>query len=441
MPRGLTLAGQKHPDNPILAEEPPEIDVTGFRDPFVAAWPALDRARDSEPSLYGLVSGGIRSQGPRTFLYAISPTNMKQWDYLYPLVVDIPSNCRPGARWGGDLGVNWECTNFLTLGGPDGMTKDLVIAGSEGGIEPSHMSKYHKSHPKAPRRSTSFTNWFFGDLVPVNGDMRLDIGASGLIDWGIFYAANSFKAADGRTLVWGWIKEEDLDDVTLEKRGWTGCLGILREVYLHVMENTTGGLQSDLKSIGSIVIQTLENGGQVITLGIRPFAEIEILRQTASLSWSSETLESTTRLCLASTPITCETKMRIKIEETTRSVSLAVRHNEDQTTRTIIRFDCEAEEITVDRLRSTAREDINTAPDVGAFTLFRRQDPGADASSIEPLELDVFIDHDVLEVFANGRFALATRVYTDPKFTGISISSDGPATVEQLDIWPLAVPR
>lgn len=129
--------------------------------------------------------------------------------------------------------------------------------------------------------------------------------------------------------------------------------------------------------------------------------------------------------------------MKISIQDDTRSVSLAVRHNEDRTTSTVITFDCETEEIHVDRSCSTNRDDINTAPEVGAFTLYRRQDLAAGASSIEPLEMDIFLDHDVLEVFANGRFALATRIYTDPRATGISISSVGPVMVEQLDIWPL----
>lgn len=439
-PSGLTWAGQKHSDNPILAEEPSDIHVTGWRDPFVASWPALDRARNTEASLYGLISGGVHSDGPKTFLYAINPTDLTRWTYLYPLVVDIPSNHRPSGRWGGDLGVNWECTNFISLTAQDGTTKEIVFAGVEGGAEQKEVTQYHKTHPAVPRRSTSYACWFFGDLINVKDDIRLDIGASGLLDWGLFYAANHFQAADGRKLLWGWIKEEDLDDATLERRGWTGCLGILRELYLQVIDNVTGGLTSSLDSIGSIDIVTSSPGSRVTTLGIRPFAEVERLRRPVSLSWTAATIESTTRLCLAAAPLACEVKTKIKIEEGTRSVSLTVRHDQDQTIRTVITFDCEAERITVDRCQSTTRDDINTAPDVGAFTLFRRHDP-ATGSSIEPLELDIFLDHDVLEVFANGRFALATRVYTEPSSTGISLSSVGPVSVENLDIWGLEAKR
>jgi beta-fructofuranosidase len=432
------LAGSKHPDNPILAEEPPNIHVTGFRDPFLAPWPALDRARGcTAPSLYGLISGGVHSDGPKTFLYEIAPTDLTRWTYLYPLAIDVPSNHRPGGRWGGDFGVNWECTNFVTLEGPDGIKREIVIAGSEGGLEQAQVTNYHESHPNAPHRSPSYANWFFGDLVPVEGDMRLNIGASGVLDWGLFYAANHFRAADGRKLLWGWIKEEDLDDRTLASRGWTGCLGIVRELYLQVTEGVTGGLRSNLDNIGSVDCKASGSGSQVTTLGIRPFAEIEQLRQPTALSWTSEIIDSTTRLCLASTSLTCETKIKINVEEDTRSVSLMVRHDSVRSTFTTITFDCVLEQLVVDRSHSTTREDINTAPDVGAFTLFRRVDSVTGSSEIEPLELDVFLDHDMLEVFANGRFALATRVYTDATSTGISIACDGPMTIEQLDIWPL----
>ncbi|KFA68477.1 hypothetical protein S40285_08306 [Stachybotrys chlorohalonatus IBT 40285] len=46
--------------NPVLPEEPANLDVTGFRDPYVAAWPGLDEALEAEghPALYGVVSGG-----------------------------------------------------------------------------------------------------------------------------------------------------------------------------------------------------------------------------------------------------------------------------------------------------------------------------------------------------------------------------------------------
>ena len=440
-PSALILAGQKHPDNPILAEEPPNLSVTGFRDPFVAPWPALDRARDSKPSLYGLISGGVHLDGPKTFLYAIAPNDLTKWTYLYPLAIDIPSNHQPAGRWGGDFGTNWECTNFLSLEGPNGSTREVVIAGSEGGKEQTQITKYHESHPNVPRRSPSYSNWFIGSLHSVKGDMRLDIGTSGLLDWGVFYAANHFQAADGRKLMWGWIKEEDLDDATLERRGWTGCLGIVREVYLQTYENVVGGLRSSLDEIGSIDAKASEVGSEITTLGIRPFAEIEQLRQSALVSWESETIDSATRLCITSTPLACEIKTKISIHEDTRSVSLTVRHDKDRTTRTVITFDCETEEIHVDRSRSTSRDDINTAQEWGSLTLFRLHDTITGSSKIELLELDVFLDHDVLEVFANGRFALATRVYTDPAGTGISIFSDGPMTIESLDIWPLETVR
>lgn len=410
------------------------MHVTGFRDPFIAPWPALDRMRDSPPTLYGLISGGIHSQGPKTFLYAISPNDLKTWEYLYPLVVDVPSNHRPGGRWGGDIGVNWECTNFLTLQSRDGTERTMVIAGAEGGIEQSQVTEYHKSNPDAPRRNPSYANWFFGELTKIDNDVRFSIGASGLLDWGLFYAANHFQAADGRKLLWGWIKEEDLTDESLAQRGWTGCLGVVRELYPQVIDGVTGALRSSLAQIGNIDIEAVKQSSRVTTLGIRPFVELEQLRGGALASWKNESIDSEHLLCLSDAPLACEVKCDIDITVETRSVSLVVRHSNDRSTCTTITFDCMTEQILVDRRKSTSRTDINTAMEIGSFTLFRRE---GQAKELEPLVLDVFIDHDVIEVFANERFALATRVYTDAHAAGISVSAIGPAMIESLDVWPL----
>lgn len=429
----LTLAGQKHPGNPILSEEPPNMHVTGFRDPFLAPWPAMDQVRNSSPTLYGLISGGVHSEGPKTFLYAVSPTDLTEWTYLYPLVKDIPSNHTPAGRWGGDLGVNWECTNFITLGGPDGSEKEMIIAGAEGGHEQAEVAEYHQLHTQRPRRTPRYANWFFGNLEVTDEEARMGIGAAGLLDWGLFYAANHFVAKDGRKVLWGWLIEEDLADEALQQRGWTGCMGVPRELFQQTLDGVTGGLRSDLDSIKSIE----RDGSRVSTLGVKPLSDLAGLRGTPLHLPPIHDLGDDSQLLTDTAPLACELRAALQISDTTQSVSIAVRHNADQSTQTIITFDCGNERLTVSRGASTMRDDINTSDETGPFTLFRQIDSATGTASIETLELTVFLDHDVLEVFANDRFALATRVYTEPGHTGVSISSEGPAVVEELDIWPL----
>ena len=57
----------------------------------------------------------------------------------------------------------------------------------------------------------------------------------------------------------------------------------------------------------------------------------------------------------------------------------------------------------------------------------------------EPIDLRVFVDHSIVEVFVNNRKCLAVRVYpTRPDSIGISLRSQGSAThVSKLKFWPL----
>lgn len=71
------------------------------------------------------------------------------------------------------------------------------------------------------------------------------------------------------------------------------------------------------------------------------------------------------------------------------------------------------------------------------FQRFRHMDGPTHETRIEPLRLRVFLDHDVVEVFANDRFALATRVYTEAVHTGISLASQGGGWLESLAVWTM----
>ena len=427
-------SGTKYAHNPILAEEPPAIHVTGFRDPYLAPWPEMDGLRGQGSSLYGLISGGIHGQGPRTFLYSVDPTDLTRWTYLHPLVVDIPNNFVPSNKWSGDLGVNWECTNFVTLS-HGRHTRTVLIPGSEGGHERPWVTLHHEKHPASARRAPRYGNWFFGHLQKHDDKVQMHIGPAGLIDWGILYAANTFQAPDGRRLLWGWIIEEDLPNAVLANKGWTGCMGLPRELFLQVTEHVVGALSSSLDSVGSF---DLVHGktDSVVTLGIRPAEEIGQLRRSLLYDHSPSPIKPSRR-CLVDSPLSCEIAACIHVFESTKSISIVIRHSSDHSIQTRIVFDCKKETLSVLRNDSTNRSEVNTSPEIGSHTLLRLADT-TDTGCIEPLRLRVFIDHDVIEVFANDRFAIATRVYTPVEHTGITLASEGGGWVEELKIWEIA---
>ncbi len=86
--------------------------------------------------------------------------------------------------------------------------------------------------------------------------------------------------------------------------------------------------------------------------------------------------------------------------------------------------------LSIDSSRSSTLADVSLrAPETGPISL----DPG------EPLELRVFLDKSVVEVFANGQRCLAVRVYPGRQDSlGVSLRSQGnDAELKSLDAWQM----
>ena len=186
----------KYAKNPVMPCEPEGFDVTGWRDPFIAPWPPMSRLLGSndDETLFGIISGGIRDVTPTTFLYAIDANDLNSWTFVGPLV-DFGQNLRP-SRWSGDLGKNWEVTNFFTLNDDEDptVTRDFLVMGGEGCLSGSPLTNPGSSGPSRPLRGQL---WMSGSLRERKGgrisgsiDTTYDFG--GHLDHGCLYAANSF---------------------------------------------------------------------------------------------------------------------------------------------------------------------------------------------------------------------------------------------------------
>ena len=85
------------------------------------------------------------------------------------------------------------------------------------------------------------------------------------------------------------------------------------------------------------------------------------------------------------------------------------------------------ERIVIRRSESSDDQDINTDTEHGKHTLFETVD------GWEKLELYMLYDHGILEVFANDRFALSTRLYGGP--CTLEAVSDGDVGEMLLRSW------
>jgi beta-fructofuranosidase len=288
---------QKFAGNPILPSEPADLEVTGWRDPFVGSWPSMAAAlgRDSEDTLFGIVSGGIRDVTPTTFLYTIDANDLTKWQYVGPLV-NFGLNLRP-SRWSGDLGKNWEVTNFATLKDEKdpSITRDFLVMGTEGCL-PSALSQNDDDSPTSgPERPIRGQLWMSGSLKTnisstptstASSAVQMQYGFGGHLDHGCLYAANSFfDTKTSKHIVWGWITEDDLCDDLRHEQGWSGLLSLPREIRLQTLENVVRAWKSDLKDITSVECGPDSRGTYTLrTLASEPVQSVvEQLRQKASI--------------------------------------------------------------------------------------------------------------------------------------------------------------
>ncbi|EXJ69528.1 uncharacterized protein A1O5_07564 [Cladophialophora psammophila CBS 110553] len=462
--------------NPILLEPPPDLDVTGWRDPFIATWPAMAKLLGQAKSqFYGMISGGIRDHSPTAFLYAINPSNPAEWTFLSSLVdVGLSHSI---SRWSGDMGINWECACFMTLQDEhDGESRHFVIVGCEGAkassthCKESSFTEYPQSPTKFPRPERSL-QWMCGALqtttsiTPDTGSRskipKMNYKFGGRFDYGLLYAATTFHdPLSDKQIVWGWITEEDLPQRLVDEQGWSGMISLPREVGLLTVRGVIGALRSRLQDITSIEFEPEEESGKreqrtfsIRTLGISPAPFLQPLRNSARevrLARHSQNLTSEGDTFMDIQTHRFELVSNFSLSHACKRIGLSIFHNggsaqgtqqdeisplssSEPAMRTTISFIPESETIRIDRsVRDHTHviddNGINTTPETAPFTLFTFLPVGEDGDGhlkseretetgpkIEDLELHVFFDESVLEVFVNSRCAIATRVYPSGK--------------------------
>ena len=203
-------------------------------------------------------------------------------------------------------------------------------------------------------------------------------------------------------------------------------------------------MRSKLEDIASI--ELTENNGDtatVQTLGIRPIQETLRYRDLACAhDFSGKSLprpDGKKSCSLVRTQHgTWELLALVSLGPGCRKVGFRIHVLAEQGLHSSVYFDIEDESIGVDRSQSTRFPDINICPERGAHTLFTTLD--ASGSKVqEKLSLHIFVDGNVVEIFANERFALATMVYpSSVEAKGIEVFAEGEAgsaIFEELFVW------
>ena len=244
-------------------------------------------------------------------------------------------------------------------------------------------------------------------IVSTQGTTRYFVGTyaerkfhperEGQIDFGAYYAPKSMLDANRQRILWGWIQERR-SDVAQRAAGWSGALSLPR-------------------------VLTLGGSGD---LEISPAAELDKLRGKRQ-SFEDHRIEDDEAPLLKGVS---GDSLEIAIEFApgdAGEVGLRVRCAPDKSEETLILYDRKNQKLKVDGTKSSLSAETHRELISGTLQL----------TADEPLNLSVFLDGSVIEVFANNRACLTARAYpTRADSSGVGLMArGGAATVRSLDIW------
>jgi beta-fructofuranosidase len=268
------------------------------------------------------------------------------------------------------------CPSFLPL-----------PAGPEGGPPSGKHLLLFISHNKG-------CQYYVGDYR----DDHFSPGRHGRMTWvdNTCFAPEALVDGQGRQIMWAWLTDNPAGD---EQRGWSGVFGLPRTLWL----------------------------GEDGSLRMRPVRELERLRLHEK-TWTGPQVSEGHPVALEGViGDSCELQVQIATGTATRC-GVKVRASPDGREETLLCYDARAHELVFDATRSgvTGRMVVERAP--------LALNPGG------VLELRVFVDRSVVEVYANDRQAIARRVYPGRAESShvFLFCEGGTATFKTVTAWEMA---
>lgn len=314
------------------------------------------------------LGSGIQGVGGVVLLYR-SP-DLRRWELIGPLVQGDRTQSEPLKT-----GAMWECPNLFPLG-----DRWLLIVSAMDNDDPS------------VRYTVYFTGVYENNVFKPDPPRLLDYGGR------LFYAPQTFLDQAGRRLMFGWLVEDRSPEAQMAA-GWSGVMSLPR-------------------------LLTLRADGRP---GMSPAPEVQTLRG-AHRHWEGLHVRPGQPGGLEGVQ---GDALEIRAEFAAGSrgrFGLLVRCSPDHREHTLIAWDAETGQLTVDLTHSSLSDQVGRGCYGGELAL----------SPDEPLVLDLFLDRSVIEVYANERVCLSCRVYpTLPESRGVALWGTGQVQVRSLDVWEM----
>ncbi|KAF8252470.1 sucrose-6-phosphate hydrolase [Wilcoxina mikolae CBS 423.85] len=406
------MTWKKYAGNPVIDGPPEGWNITGWRDPFFAPWPEMDALLGREGKGWYMVLGsGIKGVGPRIPLYVADEKDLTKWTFLGALWEPKMNETFGDVLVTGSYGYNFEVSNFFSLKDSAGRLHYYVTMGAEGGNITSHSRWSLWSEGQVTRRQ--------------NGSAEFSVMSSGVADWGNLYALTAFDdTKQGRRVQWGW-SEEEMNNYGVRAMGYQGALGLPRELFVHETYNLPPSPRLNEKS-SAVMTQHTNGTFSARTLGVRPLSNVvKALRSAAKRKHSIPDQKRSSGSGVSFLrPRSAHFSLHATLSSAKRPAGIIIRASRSGKEQTRIIYDPKAHTISVDRSKSSLIKQFANYTATGHFFAF----PG------EKVELDVWVDGSLVEIFANGRFALTTRIYPS-KADAEGIALWGDAKWSGVKVW------
>ncbi|RAK98521.1 glycoside hydrolase family 32 protein [Aspergillus ibericus CBS 121593] len=445
---------------PVIPGPPFAYNVTGFRDPYVFQNPTLDSLLPSPNNTwYTVISGGLHGKGPAQFLYRQYDPDFQYWEYLGQWWHEPTNSTWGNGTWAGRWGFNFETGNVFSLDdqgyNPDGQI--FTTLGTEG-----------SGQPIVPQLTSIHDMLWVSGTVANNSSITFTPNMAGFLDWGFSSYAASGKilpatsqpstksGAPDRFISYVWLSGdlfEQAKGFPTDQQNWTGTLLLPRELRVLTIPNVVDNALARESEASWRVVRSSAGTVDLQTLGISIARETKsALLSGTSATEPSRTLNTTSLIPFQHSPTSkffvLSAQLTFPASARNSSLQGGFQILSSELESTTIYYQFSNESIIVDRSNTSAAakttSGIDSSPESGRLRLFDVRD--GEKEVVETLDLTLVVDNSVLEVYANGRFALSTWVRSwYANSTGISFFQNGVGEVKfenvtvsegLYDAWP-----
>lgn len=246
-----------------------------------------------------------------------------------------------------------------------------------------------------------------------------------------------------REIMFRWVWEDD-NGYGLPAKGWQGMFTLPREMFIKRW-TVQDSRVDDRGSWG--VVERSGSMATLETLGTRPVAEVSAFKASTTSNWTEESWTYVGGGNDSWTAFEKSPGSRFFVLSGTLSFNtsawgvlagLTIFKSPDGSEQTSLYYDLATETIRVDRSKSILVTGFNLGAEAGKLRLWHVPSGNGNETELESLNLTVFVDNSVLEIYANDVFALSIRVYpwrTDSLGLGYFTSGSGTAAFSNVKVW------